>query len=424
MPAARPLRPPGDQLWSRDFTLFFAARTTSLFGDMMLPVALTAAMLHSGYGMSGVGYALAAHIAPFAVFVVFGGVLADRFGPRRLMVGADAARLVLQSLLAASFLVGKPALWHVLLALVLIGLGSAAFQPGTASVIPQIARDVQKANATLRVAESLMTVAGPAGGGVILALWSPAWALAVDAATFGISGICLLGLRHLTHARPRTPSSLRRDLVEGWREFRSRTWLWGVILIWMLGALTVYGPNQTLGFSTIASQHGDSAFGLIMSALGLGSVVGGLAATRLRPRHPLRGGAIAFLGLACSPLTVALDLPAPAIAIGYAIGGGAAAFWIVMFHTSVQTHIPPSVIGRVHAYDVAGSLAMAPVGRALAGPVGEQIGARTVLLFSTAMLLVVCSLLLATPAIRNLRRADASAPDASEPLTRIDNAGP
>ncbi|MGH3728234.1 MAG: MFS transporter [Micromonosporaceae bacterium] len=414
MPNASPPGPTRDRLWSREFTMFFAARTSSVLGDMMLPVALTAAMLQSGYGMSGVGYALAAHIAPFAICVVFGGVLADRFGPRRLMVGADVARFFLQGLLATSFFLGRPALWQILLALVLVGLGSAAFQPGVASVIPQIARDVQKANATLRVAESLMTVIGPAFAGLILAFSSPAAVLAVDAATFGVSGICLLGLRRLAHVRPATTSGFRRDLVAGWREFRSRTWLWGVIVIWMLGALTVYGPSQTLGFSTILSQHGESAFGLVMSAMGVGSVVGGLVAARLRPRRPLRGGAIALSGFACAPFVVALDLPAPLIAAGFAVAGAGTAFWVVMFHTSVQTHIPPSVIGRVHAYDIAGSLAMAPVGRALAGPIGEQMGARIVLFFSSGMLLVVCALLLAVPAIRDLRRVDAPEREVAE----------
>ncbi|MBF8186817.1 MFS transporter [Nonomuraea sp. K274] len=396
------------RLWSPDFTRFFVARTTSTIGDMMLPVALTAAMLESGYGASGVGYALAAHITPLAIFVVFGGVLSDRFGARRMMIGADAGRLVFQGLLATAFFVTTPPLWVVLVLLMSVGLGTAAFQPGVATVIPQIAKDVQAANATLRVSESMMTVLGPAFAGLLLAVSSPAVVLAVDAATFGISGICLLGLRGIVHTRPEVRTSLRRQLVEGWQEFRSRTWLWGVIAIWMLGALTVFGPNQTLGFSTIAAQHGSFVFGLVMSAMGVGSVVGGLLATRVRPRHPLRAGSLSMSMFLFAPLTVALDLPAPLIATGYALMGAGMAFWLVMFHTSVQTHIPAALLGRVHAYDVAGSFVMQPVGRAMAGPVGEQVGARPYLFFASAMLLVCCALMLSVRAIRDLRRSDAS----------------
>ncbi|WP_217370501.1 MFS transporter [Nonomuraea antri] len=342
---------PADRLWSPNFRRFFIARTTSMAGDMMLPVALTPAMLQAGHGASGVGYALAAHIAPFAVFVVFGGVLSDRFGAQRLMVGADAARLVVQGALAAVFFTATPPLWLVLALLVLAGLGSAAFQPGVATVIPRISSDVQRANAVLRVSESLMTVAGPALAGLLLVVSSPAMVLAVDAATFGVSGLCLLSMRGLTRApgTERGRATLGADLKEGWREFAARPWLWSVILIWMLAALTVYGPTQTLGFSTIATVHGPSAFGLVMSAHGVGSVLGGLLATRIRPAHPLRAGAVGMTGFVFAPLVVALDLSLPLVAAGFAVAGAALAFWLVMFHTSVQTHIPAAVLGRVHA---------------------------------------------------------------------------
>lgn len=130
---------PANRLWSPDFLRFFVARTMSMAGDTMLPVALTAAMVQAGYGASGVGYALAAHIAPLAVCVVFGGVLSDRFGARRMMVGADAGRLLVEGVLAAFFLVTTPPLWLVLALLVPIGLGTALFQPGVATMIPRIA---------------------------------------------------------------------------------------------------------------------------------------------------------------------------------------------------------------------------------------------------------------------------------------------
>ncbi|GAA0937335.1 MFS transporter [Nonomuraea longicatena] len=398
--------------WTPDFTRFFLARTTSVAGDMMLPVALTAAMVQNGYGATGVGYALAAQIAPLAIFVVFGGVLVDRFGARRMMAGADLGRLLVQGVLAASFFVTTPPLWLVLVLLVLVGLGTAAFQPGVATVIPQVAADVQRANATLRVAESLMTVLGPALAGLLLTVSTPATVLAVDAATFAVSGLCLLSMRtRLQVPRRGRPAPLSTQLVEGWHHFRARPWLWGVILIWMFGALTAFGPHQTLGAAVITTTHGTAAFGLVMAMLGAGSVVGGLLAARIRPRHPLRAGACAMAGFVLAPLVVALDLPVPLLAAGHAVAGASVAFWLVMFHTSVQTHIPPAVLARVHAYDVAGSLVMQPVGRAVAGPVSQEVGVQPYLLFSSAMIVVVVALLLASPAIRDLRRADAPTPD-------------
>ncbi|MFI7019984.1 MFS transporter [Streptomyces sp. NPDC050164] len=395
------------RLWSRDFTLFFAARTVSVFGDQMLvPTTITVAMLQAGFGVTGVGYALAAHTAPLALFVIFGGVVADRFTPIRVMVISDAARLLLHGTLAASFAVGKPDLWLILTLLAASGTGTAAFQPGYMSVIPRLAHDVQKANAAIRMTESLMTVGGPAAAGLLLAFSSVPVVLSIDAATFAVSGACLLALRLRISRTDHKGASLRGDLVRGWREFRSRNWLWGVIVIMMLFQVAVNGPFITLGQSLVTVRHGESTLGFIMSVFGLGSVLGGLMASRIKPAYPLRSGALALVFALFSVLVVALDLPPLLIAAGFFLQGAGSAFWLVMFHTSVQTHVAADVLGRVHAYDVAGSLVMKPVGQMAAGPASLWVGAVTVLFFSSAMLMVTVVLLLAVPAIRNLRRAD------------------
>lgn len=409
---------PPKRLWSRDFTLLFIARSVSVLGDQMLvPTTITVAVLQAGYGVTGVGFALAANTAPLAIFVIFGGVLADRFGPVRVMITADIARLVLHGGLAVSFAVGKPDLWLIVTLLALAGTGTAAFQPGYVSVIPRTARDVQKANAAIRVSESLMTVLGPALAGLLLAFASVSVVAAIDAATYGISSVCLLALKLRISPSPRrTP--LRRDLVQGWREFRARRWLWSVIVIFMLYQVTVNGPFITLGQSLITLEHGESALGFVMSMFGLGAVVGGLIAARFRPAHPLRAGAFAQLGSVFAVLAVALHLSPPMIAAGYALQGAGGAFWLVMFHSSVQTKIPPDVLGRVHAYDVAGSLVMRPVGQTAAGPTALWLGAVPVLFFSATMLVIVVCLLLAVPDIRNLRRARPQVPVRVSPPAR------
>ncbi|MFI6284467.1 MFS transporter [Streptomyces sp. NPDC051018] len=393
-----------ERLWSRDFTLLFTARTISVLGDQMLvPTAITVAVLQAGHGVTGVGYALAAHGAPLALFVVFGGVLVDRFTPIRVMVVADLARLLFQGGLAIAFAVGPPDLWLIVLLLALGGTATAAFQPGYVSVIPRTAREVQRANAAIRVAESLMTVLGPALAGVLIALWSVSVVLVIDAATFAISCACLLAMR-LRMVRAVRQSSVRGDLVQGWREFSSRTWLWGVIVIFMLFQATVNGPFLTLGPSLVTLEYGEGTLGFVMAMFGAGSVIGGLAAVRLRPVYPLRAGALAQAGTVVVVVAVASQLSVPLIAGGYAVWGAGAAFWLVMFHTAVQTRVPPDVLGRVHAYDVAGSVVMRPVGQLAAGPAALWVGVTPVLLFSSTMVLVVVGLLLAVPAIRNLKR--------------------
>lgn len=405
MKTSSPLAPTAPQkLFTRDFTLFFTARSISVLGDhMLMPITITVAMLNAGFGITGVGYALAAHMAPNVLFLVVGGVLVDRFTPLRVMITADWARLGLHGGLAFAFATGTPDLWLILLLLAGSGMGAGAFQPGLASVIPRVATDIQKANAAIRVTESSMMIAGPAVAGVLF-IFADVWVvLAIDAATFAISAVLLQALR-IKIPRPEGKRSVRRELSEGWAEFRSHTWLWQTIAIFMLFALTVAGPFITVGLSTIEVDHGGPTLGMLMAILGGGSVIGGLVAVKLRPTRPLRAGLVAMSVRAAGPLAIALSLPVPWIAVGFALTGLGQAFWLVMFHTSVQTHVPIEKLGRVNSYEVAGSMAAAPVGQALAGPIALLIGTTALLSFSTAMVLVTVALLFAMPAIRNLTR--------------------
>ncbi|WP_258055863.1 MFS transporter [Streptomyces sp. Ru62] len=405
-------------VWSRDFGLFFVARAVARLGDTMLPVALAAGLLEHGYGAGAVGLAMASTAAAFAGLVVFGGVIADRFSTRRLMIGADLVRLGSQSLAAGLFFTGHVVLWQICAIGVVNGVAGAVFQPGVASTVPRLATDIQGANGAIRIAESAAQLAGPAVAGVLVGLASPGGVFAAHAATYALSALCLLLLRLRplpVAARAATGSALRAfraDLVDGWREFRSRAWLWGVIAVWCLYMIAVWGPTVPLVATEVVRHHGPGAYGLVNSALGAGTVVGGLLALRLRPRRMLRAGALSLFAFFGFPATVGAGLGVPAMAAGAAVAGAGMSFWGVMWATTVQTQVPADVLNRIHAYDVAGSLAMMPVGQALAGPAAESLGADHVLLAAAAVSLAVAAILLAIPPIRDLPRADATAPAA------------
>ncbi|MET8610412.1 MFS transporter [Streptomyces misionensis] len=408
-------------LWSRDFGLFFAARAAARLGDTMLPVALAAGLLEHGYGAGAVGLAMAASTASFAGLVVFGGVIADRFSTRRLMIGADLVRVVTQSLAAVMFFTGHVLLWQLCAIGFVNGVASAVFQPGVASTVPRLSADVQGANGAIRIAESVAQLAGPAVAGLLVGFASPGGVFAAHAGTYAVSALCLLLLRlpplspDALAATGRGMRAFRADLVQGWREFRSRTWLWGVIVIWGLYMIAVAGPTTPLVATEVVQQHGPRAYGLVNSALGAGTVVGGLLALRLRPRRMLRAGAFSLFLFFGFPGAVGLGLGVPAVAAGAALAGAGMSFWSVMWATTVQTQVPSDVLNRIHAYDVAGSLAMMPVGQAVAGPAAGALGASHVLLVSAATSLVVVVFLLAVPAIRGLVRADANPAPALTP---------
>jgi MFS family permease len=395
--------PAQSRLWNRDFRLYFTARLVSLLGDAMLPVALLFGVVSLGYGTTGVGLVLAAQVLPFAAFVLFGGVLADRFTPQRMMVGADAARFVLQAIAATAFATGHPALWLLMVLSGLSGVATAAFQPGLASVITQVSTDLQRANAVARVAEAMATLGGPAIAGLLIAVSGVPVVLAADSSTFAVSGVCLLMLRLAPVIRTAaSQESTWRNLVEGWHEFRTRTWMPSVILAWIVLGITVWGPIRPLATILVTDRHGASGLGLMWTAFGAGGVVGGLAGVRFRPRHPLRAGAAALFAWSAWPLTLAAGLSLPQVCAGAAVGGASMAFWGVMWSTSVQTHIPAAVLNRISAYEIAGSLIAFPIGQALAGPVSDAVGTGPALYTSAAVLVAVLIGMLCVPAVRRL----------------------
>ncbi|MFJ7270294.1 MFS transporter [Streptomyces sp. NPDC099050] len=413
----------GSSLWDRRFTLYFTARAVSLVGDAMMPVAAALAV-GPLYGISGVGLVLGTWTGTFVLLVLFGGVFADRVGARRMMVGADLVRVLTQGVLAAAFFAGTPPFWLLVSMAAVAGAAVAMFQPGVNGMVPLVAREPQRANATLKVADALAQLLGPALAGLLIVLTGAGTVYAIDAGTFVLSALCLALIRFSpAAASAEAPTgadsaaaklvSLRRDLRQGWREFRSRTWMWAVILIWVAFGVLLFGPMVPLSSAVIGARLGPNAYGLAVSFLGVGTVLGGLLALRLRPARPLAAGALAMVLFAVLPLCVALGAGLPVLLAGHVLGGGAWAFWSVMWATSVQTHTPPEVLNRVTAYELAGSVSGIALGQILAGPATELASPHTLLLVSAGTCLAGCVALLSTPAIRTLRRA-----------TRADGADP
>ncbi|RZU76840.1 putative MFS family arabinose efflux permease [Micromonospora kangleipakensis] len=391
------------RLWSRNFALYFVARAVSLVGDAMMPVA-TALAVGPVHGTSGVGFVLALWTAPFVLLVLFGGVLSDRLGARPMMVGADLARIATQSTVAVLFFTGTPSLWLLMACSALAGAAAAMFQPGVNGIVPHVARDLQRANASIKVADSAAQLLGPAVAGILVATVGAGAVYTIDAATFAMSAACLLALRIPTHLAVAAGSSVVRDLRVGWREFRSRTWIWVVILVWVAYGITMFGPIIPIGSTLVGARLGDAAYGWVVTGWGAGAVVGGFGAMRVKPTHPLRAGAVAMFGWAVLPLAVVASAPLWLLLTGHLIAGAAWSFWSVMWATSVQTHVPSKLLNRVTAYEVAGSVSGIAVGQALAGPATLLVGGAEILGVSAAVCIVGAALLLAVPAVRNLRR--------------------
>ena len=394
-------------LRERNFRLFFSGYTLSLFGSSMVPVALSFAVLNEGRGADAIGYVLAAETVPLVALLLLGGVTADRFSRRFSMLGADVVRFASEAALAAVLLTGRPPLWILMVLAGILGAGQAFFNPAMTGLLPDMvsAERLQQANALRGIANSAGSVLGPSAAGVIVAVGGAGWAIAIDAATYAVSAACLWRLVIPPRAA-RGDSSLPAQLAQGWREFRSRTWLWLIVVQFATFNAFSDGPFMVLGAVTAHDQLGGAgAWGAILAALGAGSVLGGLATIRLRPRRPL---VVAEIGVAFFAAPIALTaVPAPTalIAVAAGIAGVGLSVFGTLWETALQHHVPPDVLSRVSSYDWFGSVAFVPLGYLIAGPAAGLTGTRTLLFIAAGWAVVSCLPVLLSRDVQRLGRA-------------------
>ncbi|MFE4368274.1 MFS transporter [Streptomyces sp. NPDC056835] len=384
---------------------FILARSLSRAGDAIFPIGLTAVMIDQGFGVSAVGFVLGASMVPVVALMLVGGVLLDHFQPRPPMVIADVSRFVLQAVLALLFLTGTPALWQILVISLCTGAAQAFFQPGAGNLLNQIVDgDTQAANAAVRTAESVVSLAAPAGAGLVIMVTSASAVIALDALSFAASALLLWRIRLGAVRKPVGRPRIGRELAVGWHEFSARPWLWSTVGTFTLLGLLVFGPFDVLKAVLLIERFGATTYGLLISAFSLGAVAGGMLALWFKPARPLAVGVLSLMAFVPLPVGIACRAPLLLLALLFVMGGAANAFWAVMWATTVQSHSPPQALSRIHAYDVIGSIGLVPAGRALAGPVAAGIGASAVLLSSAGFLLVGCVALLLVPAVVRLRR--------------------
>ena len=390
-------------LRERNFRLLFIGQSVSALGNALVPVALAFAILDLTHSPADLGYVLGAEAAAQVVFLLAGGVIADRLSRRAVMLGADAVRGAAEAALGALLVTGRPSVWLIAALAAVQGMAGALFMPASTGLTPAVVSqaNLQQANQIQQVALSGAGVAGPALAGVLVVAASPGWAILADAVSFGAS-VAFLATLDLT-AAPR-PSRQRfvTDLREGWDAFRSRTWLWTITAVsavfnFLYAAYIVLGPVVSQ-----RSYGGAAAWATVATVGGVGSVAGGLLSMRLRPRHPLRLAVLVSCFLPLPPLAFAAGLPVPAIAVVAALGGTGIIVFYSQFTTTMQRQVPEQILSRVSSYDWFASLAVFPVGLAVAGPAAAALGVRAVLWGTGLIQLAAILSLLLVPSVRQL----------------------
>ncbi|MCW2142239.1 MFS transporter [Actinoplanes cyaneus] len=382
---AVPLRQPA-------FRTFLAGHFVSLLGDQLYFLALPWTALRLGASPGEVGALLAAAAVPRAVLMLGGGVLADRFGGRRVMLGSDLLRAVVMTVAAVTAfggVLGLPGLFALVL---VFGAVEAVFQPALTTMLPNLLppESLPAGNGLRTLALRFAQFVGPPASGALIG-FGVGWVFAVNAATFLVS---VLALRVVPVAPPAPAKERPRftaELTAGLRYARDNRTLARLLLFTVLVNLGSAGPIN-VGLPLLAHATGWEVGGLalMMGALGAGATVG----AALLGFGLLPGAGTGFLlivmsaGQAALSVVVGLTLPLPVVVATLAGLG----FFLTVAGSSamslVQAITERPMLGRVGSLMSFAVVGLLPVTYAVCGSAAGWIGVRPVLLAGGAIQVV------------------------------------
>jgi predicted MFS family arabinose efflux permease len=399
----------------RDFRVLLADRVLAPASFAFSLVGVSFAVLDATHGSTAkLSYVLAAQIAPSLVFLLLGGVVADRVAPQKVIMVGNVMMAAGEGTFGILVLTGHPALWQMIGLESLTGIGMAIFYPASSALLPRLVPKalLQEASAVSRLAMNGAQMGGAVLAGFVVAAIKPGWALAICG--IGLLGTVplMLSLRVTALERTHEPSMLR-ELREGWSEFRSHTWLWVCVAQFAVVLMAWYGSFGVLG-PVVARAHlgGPAAWGTITGAESFGLITGGLISLRFSPRRPMLFVVLSGATIAISPLALAMLWPLPAIcAASFAIGTSME-IMMVQWTVALARNIQPEKLARVSSYDAFGSVMAMPVGAVVAGPIAAWAGV-SVTQYGAAALIVAASALAIIPRdIRTLRADQLAGPGA------------
>jgi MFS family permease len=376
----------------RNFRYLFAARTISFFGTNLAPIAVAFAVLGLGGSATQIGLAFAAWTLAQISTLLIGGVVADRLPRRLVMIGSDTANLFVRFTMGALLVSGHAQIWELIALQAVGGAAVAFYSPASVGIVPETVPA-----ALLQQANSFMS------GGALVATIGPGYALLLDGTTYGTSAL-LLGMISLPRRATAAATNFIRELSDGWQAFTEHTWVW-LLTFWIsLYFLITYAPFFVLGpYVAKHSLGGASAWAIVVTGEGIGSLAGGLAGLRFMPRRPMLviGAFFSVTSLQC--ILLALEAPPAAIGAAAVLAGFAFSYGTVVWDTTLQSLVPREKLSRVSAYNWMGAMIFLPAGYAIAGPVARAIGISTSLWIGAAWIVFSTIAVLSVPEVRNVR---------------------
>lgn len=343
------------------FTRLYVAQLISFAGDWFATVALLGLVLELTGSAALAALVLVLQTGAFAVASPIAGVIADRFDRRTLLVAADIARVPI----ALAFLLvrGPETLWLAFLAIALLAVGAALFEPTSSASLPNLvdADRLPEANVLVGSAWGTMLAVGAGLGGVVAATLGRDAAFVVNAASFAVSASLIVGIgRPMQQPRPPAPGGrvgLRSfgDSVVTAIGFARRSRLVASLLL----SKTTFGVGTGVVlmlavFGRNVFAAGDAGIGLLFAARGLGALIGPFVARSVvgtEDRGLLLGisGSLLIVIVCYSLFPVAPSLPLAALLVfGAHLGGGAQ--WMLSTY-GLQRSTPDEIRGRLFSFD-------------------------------------------------------------------------
>ncbi|WP_030437855.1 MFS transporter [Actinoplanes subtropicus] len=385
------------------FRYQFLAQATSIFGSMLSPVALSLGVLSLTRSAHDYSLVLVASSVPTVLFLLVGGVWADRLPRHKVMVVTNLVSAAAQAAIGIMLVTGAFHLWIAVLAQACTGTALAFYFPSVNGLTAQVVPDelLQPANALLSLVRSIAGSLGPLVASVLAVSGDAGVALLIDAFTFLVGGWLLSRID--VRPAPRTDrTSFVADLAAGFREVITRPWVWSTILGFMVGQLAqavflVVGPLLLL-----QRAGGALIWGVTVAAMSVGQIVGDALALRVRPRRPLVFCRLVDLLGAPVLFVLAVRAPSWVVIVAAVPAGIAVTLPDSLWFTVLQRQLAPDALSRVSSYDWLGSLSLRPIGYFSGGFLATVVGAAPLLLGAGTLYLATKLLTLLPADVRTI----------------------
>jgi MFS family permease len=371
------------------FGWFFAGRTIDMFGSSMTTVALSLAVLQASGRATDLGVVLAANIVPMLALLLVGGVLADRVSRRLLLIAANTVSAAAIGGVAVTLLTGRYQLPMIVALSLVAGAAGAFASPALRGIVPELVADtdLQRANALLAGSGHAVRTIAPTAAGLLTATAGGGWALAVDAGSYLLAAALFLRLP----AGGRTPAAapaMGRELLAGWRIFRSLRWVVVASVSFAVVNAVNVGPWNVLGPMLVSDQGGPLGWGAVLSVRAAGLLLMSVVAVRLVFRRPLRTGRLFGVLPALPLLALGFSGEPWIVAAAAFLGGLGFTISAITWDTALQTRVPRDALSRVSAFDDLFSFIAIPLSQVATAPLAAALGAgRLALLCGVAYLI-------------------------------------